>query len=157
MLIGAVALALTVASGCSSNTRDAARTVKVADTAAPTGPVLLAAFDTGVGAVTSGAPAPLWLEPDAVAAADGTSVFSVRHSPDDADRLVRLDPQTGAVMLSWALTTPGLSVAAVAPKARWIALTDRKARVRQPRAGRDQGRRLRRERRNRVAPPDAHR
>jgi hypothetical protein len=122
----AMALALTIAGGCSTSSKDAARTVKVADTTPPAGPVLLAAFTTGMGAVRAGAPDPVWLEPDAVAAADGTSVFSVRHSPDDADRLVRIDPERGEVTQSWALTTKGLFVAVVAPKAPWIALTDRK-------------------------------
>jgi len=126
LVVATMAVALTIAAGCSSS-RDAARTVKVADTTPPTGPVRLAAFDTGIGGVVPGAAAPLWTAPDAVAAPDGTSVFVVR--PDTGggpDRLVRLDPETGRDMASWALPTSGLSVAAVAPKARWIALTDRK-------------------------------
>src|SRR4051794_32174584 len=101
-VVVALALALTIASGCSTSSKDAARTVKVADntpsTATPSEPVLLAAFDTGVGAVQAGAAGPLWFEPDAVAAPDGSSVFSVRHSPDDADQLVRIDTDRGEVM-----------------------------------------------------------
>jgi hypothetical protein len=124
---GALVLTLVIAGGCSSNTKDGARTVKVADDTAPTGPVQLAAFETGVGGVAASAPDPLWMEPDAVASIDGTSVFVVRRdTPGGPDWLVRLDPETGKDMNSWTLPTSGLSVAAVAPKARWIALTDRK-------------------------------
>ena len=126
VILAAVAVALTIAAGCSSS-RDAARAVKVADTTPPIGPALLAAFDTGVGGVAAGEAAPLWTAPNAVAAPDGTSVFVVRADTGGGpDRLVRLDPATGRDMSSWTLSTSGLSVAAVAPKARWIALTDRK-------------------------------
>ena len=126
MVIGTAVLALALAGGCGSSNKSASHSVQVADAPTPKGPPLLAAFDSGVGAVAKGAPAPLWLEKNAVAAVDGSTVFSVRRDgPNAADRLVRLDPKTGAVMFSWPLSTHGFSVDAVSPKARWIALTDR--------------------------------
>jgi hypothetical protein len=126
-VLGIAVLSLTIVGGCGSNTRDAAQTAKVADAATPTGHPMLAVFDNGVGVVATGSTAPIWLEPNAVAAPDGTSVFSVRpDAPNGADRLVRIDPHAGNVISSWALRTQGLSIAAVFPKGRWIALTDRK-------------------------------
>jgi hypothetical protein len=124
--IGTVAVARTLAGACTSAGRDAVKTTNAAD-AGPPGPLQLAAFDDGVGGVAENVAAPVWRERDAVAANDGTSVFSVRHAPaGESDRLVRLDPRFGTVMKSWVLPAQGLSVAAVAPKAGWIALTDRR-------------------------------
>jgi hypothetical protein len=128
MAVGTTVLALTLVSACASTPRDAAETVNATDPATPTGSPLLAAFATGIGAVATGATEPLWLETNAVAALDGTSVFVIRpEGADAADHLVRLDPESGAVMATWELgPSSGLFVAAVAPKARWVALTDRK-------------------------------
>ena len=78
--------------------------MKVVGPPAAPGPPLLAEFDNGVGAVATGRTAPVWHEPDGVAALDGTSVFSVRNDDGtSADRLVRLDPKTGVEMAAWAL------------------------------------------------------
>jgi hypothetical protein len=81
----------------------------------------LAQFDDGIGAVSTATNAPVWKEPDAVAALDGSAIFAVRHG--DVDRLVRLDERFGDVSASWIL--PGrLSINAVAPDGQWVALTD---------------------------------
>ena len=87
---------------------------------------MLAQFDNGIGAVSTEASAPIWFEPGAVAALDGSAVFSIRHDgPGGGDRLARLDPRNGSVSSSWPLPR-GLSVHAVAPAGRWVALTDRR-------------------------------
>jgi hypothetical protein len=124
MVIGTVAV-LALASGCSSGSKGATQ-VKVADPA-PVGPLLLAEFDAGVGAVSETAPAPAWMEPGAVAALDGSAVFSIRASDGGAgDTLVRIDGRSGAVSTSWPLASNGLSISAVSPGGRWVALTDRR-------------------------------
>lgn len=132
LLVGTITLAVTVVfAGCGSSTRSA-RDVRVGDPSSTTspstaaGPSSLAEFETGVGAVAENEPQPIWFETDAVAALDGTSVFAIHHdTATDTDLLVRIDPATGAVMKQWPLPQTGLSISAVAPKARWIALTDR--------------------------------
>jgi hypothetical protein len=126
IVAGIAILSLTIVSGCGSDTPKATPAVKVAEAETPTGPVYLAAFDDGVGAVAAGMTAPIWREPGGVAAMGGTAVYSVRRDgPDGADRLVGIDPNTGEVTTSWALPTRGFSIDAVAPKHQWIALTDR--------------------------------
>jgi hypothetical protein len=116
--------ALVGLAGCASSARSTARTVEVQTPAAPAGPLLLAQFATGVGAVAVGAPTPVWHESTAVAALDGTAVFVVQHAPH-GDALARLDLRTGAVAASWPLAATGLTVEAVSPGGRWVALTDR--------------------------------
>ena len=114
--------------GCGSSKPSAHAPSRSVTPRPPTGPVLLAQFDKGIGAVAEGSPAPVWLEPDAVAALDGSAVFTVRRGgPDGADRLARLDLRSGAVTSSWPLSTSGLAVNAVAPEGRWVALSDRNA------------------------------
>lgn len=103
--------------------------MKVADPA-PSGPLLLAQFDAAVGVVAADTPAPVWTEPGAVAALDGSAVFSIRAGRDNAggapvDDLVRIDPRRGRVSTSWPLKSTGMSISAVAPNGRWIALTNR--------------------------------
>jgi len=126
LIIGTALLAFAGLAGCSSSKPAATETVKVADPAPPTGPVLLAQFDTGVGAVTEGSAAPVWLEPGAVAAFDGSAVFSIRtDATDGRAQLVRIDPSTGAATQTWPLPTGVTTINAVAPGGKWIALTDR--------------------------------
>jgi hypothetical protein len=118
MIIGTV-VALVFAGACSSGGKGATHLVKVADPA-PAGPLLLAEFDAGVGAAAETASAPVWMEPGAVAALDGSTVYSIR-----ADELVRIDPRSGAALSSWPLPASARSISAVAPAGRWVALTDR--------------------------------
>jgi hypothetical protein len=68
---------------------------------------------------TTAAPAPA-TDPAAVAALDDSALFSLR-----GDDLVRLDPQTQSVLSSWPRTKGMVSIAAVSPGGRWVALTDR--------------------------------
>ena len=124
IVIGATVIALITTSGCGTDHRVAIDAPQVRTNVDPTGPLLLAQFDDGIGAVPEGSVAPLWTEPNAVAAPDGSAVFSVRR--DDGDRLARIDPRTGELMSSWPLRG-SLSVSAVAPKGRWVALTDHAA------------------------------
>ena len=126
MVISGVVVALTFAGGCGSSGRNASPVVKVADAEQSPGPPMLAQFVTGIGAVSTASPAPIWSEPGAVAALDGSAVFSIRHDGSaGTDRLVRIDPGNGAVSSSWPLRR-GLSISAVAPAGRWVALTDRR-------------------------------
>ena len=119
------AIALLVGAGCGSH---------VASTSAPPatrppvpiGPRLLAQFDHGVGVVSQGSADPLWTDPAAVAALDGSAVFSIRRSPA-GDQLARIDPDTGTAVSSWPLTAGAASIGAVAPGGRWVVLTDREA------------------------------
>jgi hypothetical protein len=114
------------ATACASSKPKATRTVNVESPAPTSGPVFLAQFDKGIGSVAAGSATPLWHEPDAVAALDGSAVFTVSHDPSkDSDRLERLDLRRGDVVTSWPMHTPGLAVNAVAPSGRWVALTDR--------------------------------
>ncbi|HEV7526048.1 MAG TPA: hypothetical protein VGP92_13845 [Acidimicrobiia bacterium] len=125
--LGSVVLALTLGGACGANRNATAHTVKVADAAPPTGRLLLAEFTHGIGAVSAGTPTPVWLDANAVAAADGSSVFSIHlDGAGGNDSLVRLDPATGAVRSSWPLADRGLSVSAVAPNGQWIAMTNRR-------------------------------
>jgi hypothetical protein len=125
MIIGTAVAALAFA-GCATGGRGATHLVKVADPA-PAGPLLLAEFDAGVGAVRVSASTPAWMEPGAVAALDGSAVYSVRSGGTGGqDRLVRIDPRSGAVSSAWPLGSRGLSISAVAPTGRWVALTDRR-------------------------------
>jgi hypothetical protein len=136
--IGAVVLGLVAAAGCGSAEPQATGSNGSTTSTRPTrpaGPVkglLLAQFSNGVGAVAPGYKAAIWNDPAAVAAVDGSAVFSVRrHGPD---RLVRLDRHTGAVVTSWRLPR-GFWVNAVAPDGRWVALTDRRPSYRDQSAG----------------------
>ena len=127
----ALVLSVVAASGCGSEATKSSRE--------PSQPreVVLAQFTKGVGAVVPGSKDPIWTDPAAVAAIDGSAVFSVRRQ--GTDRLVRLDRQTGAVVTSWklkrGLSKRGLSINAVVPAGRWVALTDRGR-------GRREGRRI---------------
>ena len=58
-------------------------------------------------------------DPAAVAALDDSAVFSIR-----GDELVRLDPQTHAVVSAWPREKGMVSISAVSPGGRWVALTD---------------------------------
>src|SRR5207245_1823642 len=98
MIIGGAVVALTFAGGCGSGGRNASPAVKVANAEQPARPPALAQFVNGIGVVSTGSPAPIWFEPGAVAALDGSAVFSIRHGASaGSDRLVRIDPKTGAV------------------------------------------------------------
>lgn len=140
VLIGATAIAILAGStvtGCGSKPPIAAD-VRTSRAPSPSGPFLLSQFEHGVGVVSRGSADPIWTDPDAVAALDGSAVFSVRHSASGAsvgDRLVRVDPRTGDVITSWPLPRDTVSISAVAPGGHWVALTDR-----QPGYGAPQGR-----------------
>ena len=128
MTVCALALGLTIAAGCGSQPRVSAPPTSAP---APVGPLVLAKFDRGVGAVHAGSTDPVWTDPEAVAALDGSAVFSVRRLntdpsvPDAAgEHLVRLDPDTGEITASWPLKAATPTVGAVAPGGRWVALTD---------------------------------
>jgi hypothetical protein len=124
LVIVPVVLVLAITTGCGSSARTATSEVKVVSPHTPTGPLQLAAFDDGVGAVATGLAAPAWREPGAMAAPDGSAVFSIRSGENGAARLVRLAPRTGAEMSAWSVPV-GLVVDAVAPGGKWVALTDR--------------------------------
>lgn len=128
-MIVALAIALPLAgAACASSKPNATPTVQIKTDAPAAGPFLLAQFDDGVGAISESEPATVWHEAAAVAALDGSAVFTVGHDPaKDSDRLERLDLRTGAVVSEWPLSTRGLEVDAVAPAGRWVALTDRRA------------------------------
>ncbi len=121
----AASLLLACAAGCGSDARSSTSEVKVVGPPVATGALQLAAFDDGVGAVATGLTATVWHEAGAVAALDGSAVFSVRLGPGGSPRLVRLDPRTGRESAAWSLP-PGFAVDAVAPAGTWIALTDRR-------------------------------
>ncbi|MDQ1535141.1 MAG: hypothetical protein QOF28_2902, partial [Actinomycetota bacterium] len=120
MTIGAVMLGLVAAGGCATS-----ETVATGSTRAAGRPraLVLAQLANGVGAVLPGVAAPIWSDPAAVAAVDGSGVFSVRRAAPG--RLARLDRRSGAVVSSWPVAK-GLFVTAVAPDGRWVALTDRR-------------------------------
>src|SRR5262245_55346017 len=114
-IIGTTAAVLTLAA-CGVRP-DAASAPPTTREPAPTGPLVLAQFDRGVGAVPAGSDDPRWADPSAVAALDGSAVFSIRRSADGAE-LARLDPDTGAPISSWPLPSGMASIGAVAPGAR---------------------------------------
>jgi hypothetical protein len=128
-MIVSLAIALPLAgAACASSTPKATPTVQIKTDAPAAGPFLLAQFEDGVGAISETEPETVWHEANAVAAQDGSAVFTVSHDPvKDSDRLERLDLRTGDVVTEWPLSTPGLEVDAVAPDGRWVALTDRRA------------------------------
>ena len=121
--VTALLLGLLAATGCSSHARpsSARARVQVASPADLPPRLVLAQFDDGVGAISTAATAAVWKEPDAIAALDGSAVFSVRRG--DLDRLVRIDERFGDVTASW-IVPSGLAISAVAPDGQWIALTD---------------------------------
>ena len=128
LIIGTALLTLTAVGGCASSKPAATRAVKVVDPAPPGAPVLLAQFDTGVGAVSTTSPSPIWLEAGAVSAFDGSAVFSIRKGAvGGVDQLVRLDAKSGEVAQTWPLPPGVVSISAVAPGGLWIALTNREA------------------------------
>src|SRR5258706_6864891 len=119
IVVGAAVLALPVTGGCGSSKQGATHVVKVADEPQPTAPPKLAQFDKGVGGVSAESSTPIWFEPNAVAALDGSAVFSIRHDDTtSSDRLARIDPSDGTVTSTWPLQS-GLSIGAVAPAGRW--------------------------------------
>jgi hypothetical protein len=132
MITCVLAIGLAIVTGCGSQPGVSA--APPASRPAPAGPLLLAQFDNGVGAIAAGSTDPVWTDPDAVAALDGSAVFSVHHSPA-GDELTRVDPDTGSAISSWPLPAGMVSISAVAPGGRWVALTDR-----QPGYGVPQGR-----------------
>jgi len=71
---------------------------------------------------TSAAPFPATDKTNRVAALDDSAVFSIR-----GDELVRLDPQTYAVLSAWPREKGMVSISAVSPGGRWVALTDHTA------------------------------
>jgi hypothetical protein len=71
---------------------------------------------------TTAAPVTASDDPAAVSALDDSAAFSLRE-----DELVRLDPQTHAVLSSWPRTKGMVSISAVSPGGRWVALTDHTA------------------------------
>jgi hypothetical protein len=121
-VVAAVVLGLVAIGGCGSAEPDARGSSEPTRPAGPVKGLVLAQFSKGVGAVAPGYAAPIWNDPAAVSAVDGSAVFSVRRHGQD--RLVRLDRHTGAAVSSWRLAS-GLSISAVAPDGRWVALTDR--------------------------------
>jgi hypothetical protein len=118
-------LFVALGAGCGSSAHTATSEVKVVSPPAAPEPLQLAVFADGVGAVEAGRAEPVWREPGAVAALDGSVVFSIRSDPGSAPRLVRLDPRTGRETAAWAVPA-GLAIAAVSPAGTWIALTDRR-------------------------------
>jgi hypothetical protein len=68
---------------------------------------------------TSATPVPATDKTNRVAALDDSAVFSIR-----GDELVRLDPQTYAVLSAWPREKGMVSISAVSPGGRWVALTD---------------------------------
>ncbi len=70
----------------------------------------------------SAAPIPATDKTNEVAALDDSAAYSLR-----ADELVRLDPQTLAVLSSWPREKGMVSISAVSPGGRWVALTDHAA------------------------------
>ena len=131
-IIGVLAIGLPVVAGCGSQPGVTGSTA-TSQPASPTGPLVLAQFDRGIGAIAVGSDHPLWSDPDAAAALDGSAVFSVRHA-QAGDVLARLDPDTGTAIASWPLPVAMKSISAVSPGGRWVALTDREPDYAAPRA-----------------------
>jgi hypothetical protein len=121
MIVCALATGLLLAAGCGSEPEVLAPPRPAPPE--PAGPLVLAQFARGVGAVAPGADDPRWSDPAAVAALDGSAVFSVRHEVA-GDVLARLDPETGDATSSWPLPNGVSSIHAVSPGGRWVALTD---------------------------------
>jgi hypothetical protein len=90
----------------------------VAGTACGSGPTPGATVSITQPPTTAG-PAPAVDDPGLVAALDDSAAFSIR-----GDELVRLDPQTHDVLSSWPLEKGMVSISAVSPGGRWVALTD---------------------------------
>lgn len=67
-------------------------------------------------------PIPATDKTNEVAALDDSATYSLR-----ADEVVRLDPQTLAVLSSWPREKGMVSISAVSPGGRWVALTDHAA------------------------------
>jgi len=130
----ALAIGLAIVAGCGS--RPGATAAPPTSRPVPAGPLLLAQFHRGVGAIAAGSTDPVWTDPAAVAALDGSAVFSVRNPAAGGQDLVRLDPETGEITSTWPVKAPTLSISAVSPKGQWVALTDRA-----PGYGASQGRR----------------
>ncbi len=124
-IICAIAIGLPLASACGSHPTVTASSAPP-HAPKPAGPLVLAQFDRGVGAIRSGSDDPVWSDRAAVAALDGSAVFSVRDSASGSD-LVRIDPDTGAALASWQLPAGAASISAVSPGGRWVALTDAEA------------------------------
>lgn len=85
--------------------------------------VALVATEDGLAGVVVGSGEPLWVEPGAVAAPDGSAVFAVR----DGAGLVRIDPWSGAatVVAGRAPGPVGAHVAAVQPGGTSVVLAGR--------------------------------
>ncbi len=132
VLIGAAVVGLATAAGCGNDhsvTVEPRNEPPAAKPASSNGVLVLAQFDDGVGLVGQRSSERIWTEPKAVAALDGSAVFSIRH--DGSEKLVRVNPRTGALLSSWPLRT-GLSISAVAPEGRWVALTDHAGYAKRP-------------------------
>jgi hypothetical protein len=101
------ALAIGVTGTACGDTPDPPATVSITQpptTAAPTDPA---------------EPVPATDKTNRVSALDDSAVYSLR-----AGELVRLDPKTFAVLSSWPREKGMVSIRAVAPGGRWVALTD---------------------------------
>jgi hypothetical protein len=122
-IVGTALLGLAFAAGCGVQP-DPSVAPPTSRPARPTAPLVLAQFERGVGAVPVGSDDPQWADPSAVAALDGSAVFSIRHEASGT-LLARLDPDTGGIVSSWLVPAGVVSIGAVSPDGRWIALTDR--------------------------------
>ncbi len=120
-IIGATALGLTLVAGC--GVRPEPTAAPPTSRPEPSGPLVLAQFDRGVGAVPVGSDDPVWSDPNTVAALDGSAVFSIRRSVA-GDELAHLAAESGDAIASWPLPPAMVSIAAVSPGGRWVALTD---------------------------------
>jgi hypothetical protein len=129
MLGLAVGLAIVAGCGSQPGVTEAAPTTTQPEAA---GPLLLAQFDRGVGAVSPESGTPVWTDRNAAAALDGSAVFSIRQAVSLSSsngtaggELLQIDPDTGATLSAWPLPTAMASISAVSPGGRWVALTDR--------------------------------
>lgn len=135
---GAVALALMlllVVAGCGAG-RDVARDTAgaggpVGRTAGLAPPIALVVTDGGLAGVPVGTSTPRWVVPGAVAAPDGSAVFTVRpmhlgeeRSESSGYEVQRVDRRTGTVTPVGRPVAgpPGVRVAAVAPGGTGVAL-----------------------------------
>ena len=87
--------------------------------------VALVATEAGLAAVPVGTAEPLWVVPGAVAAPDGSAVFTTRPAPGDGggNEVLRIDPMTGAEEAVGRVPGhAGLHVAAVEPGGGRVAL-----------------------------------